>query len=588
MLFYNDNYDNKLLLLFIKTNILIRYEMQVVAGFLLLFTLILIHEFGHFIVAKAFKVRVLVFSIGFGYKLMSFNIGDTEYRICMIPLGGYVSLYGYDFNDIIPDNERKHSFKYQSMWKKTLIIVAGPFINFIFPVLLIFIMYVYNHKNRPPIINNISYNYTYNLVNFKLNNRIINVDNYNINSISNIISVIFNDVHKLMKINVKSNFNNNYVMLQKILIPKFMLNNILFLIKKPMIYQLLNVNKIYDLNLNLFDYIYSMNDMHIYSSNDILSYIIDQKLNIRLTKFNKIMNENHHLYFPLFLDSNLSDISVDNNCLIRSVYVKNYQLYSMSIQKIIFKTKQLLCDISVRQKYDVIFHRSKKHIINIIDSSIMQGLHIKNGDVIISINGILLNKHISIINDDFFVPNKMYVLGVISNKQMYIYIIFYQNIIRNNVMNYLSFHHIGFNFMFIKNIFFDMKDNLITLFLESLKNTYYMIIITIKSLIAICSNTSLSSLGGPISIFNVAGKAAIHSIDMYFIVMGLISINLGLLNLLPIPFLDGGYLLIFLVEFIIGRSLSLKFKQVIMKLGLLFLIIIMLLALFNDILRVIL
>ena len=63
--------------------------MVVVLGFM-----ILIHEFGHYAVAKFFKVRVEVFSIGFGPRLFGFKRGDTDYRIAAIPLGGYVKMSG--------------------------------------------------------------------------------------------------------------------------------------------------------------------------------------------------------------------------------------------------------------------------------------------------------------------------------------------------------------------------------------------------------------------------------------------------------------------------------------------------------------
>ncbi|MBI3018593.1 MAG: site-2 protease family protein, partial [Deltaproteobacteria bacterium] len=63
---------------------------------ILLGALIFFHEFGHFIVAKLCRVRVEVFSLGFGTKLIKKKIGQTEYCLSLIPLGGYVKLYGED------------------------------------------------------------------------------------------------------------------------------------------------------------------------------------------------------------------------------------------------------------------------------------------------------------------------------------------------------------------------------------------------------------------------------------------------------------------------------------------------------------
>ena len=77
---------------------------------ILLGLLIFVHEMGHFLVAKYFKVRVEVFSLGFGKKLLSFVRGDTTYCISMIPLGGYVKMYGDDVKADIPEDQKKYSF----------------------------------------------------------------------------------------------------------------------------------------------------------------------------------------------------------------------------------------------------------------------------------------------------------------------------------------------------------------------------------------------------------------------------------------------------------------------------------------------
>ena len=65
-----------------------------IAFLVLIGILIAVHEFGHFIVAKAFGVKVEAFSLGFGQPLVKFQYGETEYKICLIPLGGYVRMLG--------------------------------------------------------------------------------------------------------------------------------------------------------------------------------------------------------------------------------------------------------------------------------------------------------------------------------------------------------------------------------------------------------------------------------------------------------------------------------------------------------------
>src|SRR5216684_5950733 len=93
-----------------------------------------LHEFGHFLVAKLLKIRVETFSFGFGKRLFGRKIGTTDYRISLIPLGGYVKLGGDESNapiegdgaSDIPANER---FDLRPRWQRILVALAGPAMN---------------------------------------------------------------------------------------------------------------------------------------------------------------------------------------------------------------------------------------------------------------------------------------------------------------------------------------------------------------------------------------------------------------------------------------------------------------------------
>ena len=99
--------------------------------------LIAVHEFGHFIVAKKSGVLVERFSIGFGPPIWRKKWGDTEYRLSVIPLGGYVKMYGEDLDAEIKESEREGAFQHQSVWKRIPIVAAGPAFNIFFAIALI-------------------------------------------------------------------------------------------------------------------------------------------------------------------------------------------------------------------------------------------------------------------------------------------------------------------------------------------------------------------------------------------------------------------------------------------------------------------
>lgn len=105
---------------------------------IILGVLIFVHEAGHFLTAKFFGVRVLIFSLGFGKRLFGFRRGGTDYRVSLIPLGGYVRMAGDTPEEAQPGNP--DDFLSKPKWQRFLILVAGPAMNLITAVTLITII----------------------------------------------------------------------------------------------------------------------------------------------------------------------------------------------------------------------------------------------------------------------------------------------------------------------------------------------------------------------------------------------------------------------------------------------------------------
>ena len=115
---------------------------SIVSVIFLLGILIFAHEFGHFLVAKYSGVGVLKFSLGFGPKLVGRKIGETEYRISLIPLGGYVKLLGESENEKLSEEDEKRSFFKQPVLKRAAIVFAGPIFNLLLAVLIFTVVYM--------------------------------------------------------------------------------------------------------------------------------------------------------------------------------------------------------------------------------------------------------------------------------------------------------------------------------------------------------------------------------------------------------------------------------------------------------------
>lgn len=112
---------------------------SIIGMIILLGGLIFFHELGHYSIAKLFGVKVEVFSLGFGKKLFRKQIGETEYCLSLFPLGGYVKLMGDDPYKGVPAAEAERAFSTQKLYKRFLIVAAGPLAN----LLLAYVLFVF-------------------------------------------------------------------------------------------------------------------------------------------------------------------------------------------------------------------------------------------------------------------------------------------------------------------------------------------------------------------------------------------------------------------------------------------------------------
>src|SRR2546427_9861870 len=129
---------------------------HILAFIFILGSAVILHEFGHFIVAKLLKIRVETFSAGFGPRLFGRKIGTTDYRVSAIPLGGYVKLGGDESNapiegegaSDIPAHER---FDLRPRWQRILVALAGPAMNILLALSIPFAgAMIYGVQVSPP------------------------------------------------------------------------------------------------------------------------------------------------------------------------------------------------------------------------------------------------------------------------------------------------------------------------------------------------------------------------------------------------------------------------------------------------------
>src|SRR5437867_6101612 len=107
-------------------------------------TVVIIHELGHFFVAKLLKIRVEAFAVGFGPRLFGFRKGETDYKVCAIPLGGYVKMAGENPHEDLTGSIEE--FLSRPKWQRFLVAVMGPVMNVLLAVLLLAGLYYHKHE----------------------------------------------------------------------------------------------------------------------------------------------------------------------------------------------------------------------------------------------------------------------------------------------------------------------------------------------------------------------------------------------------------------------------------------------------------
>lgn len=126
---------------------------SVVAFIIVIGVLVFIHELGHFLAARFFKVGVDVFSLGFGPKIFKKIKGRTEYCISAVPLGGYVKMVGEEPGKVLTPEEQAISFSHKPLYQKSLIVAAGPAFNFFLAVFIFYVLYQFSglYLSKPVI-----------------------------------------------------------------------------------------------------------------------------------------------------------------------------------------------------------------------------------------------------------------------------------------------------------------------------------------------------------------------------------------------------------------------------------------------------
>lgn len=203
--------------------------LQNLASFILIISFIVfVHEFGHFYVARICGVKVEVFSIGFGKEIFGFfDKKGTRWKFCLIPMGGYVKMFGdksaasnADFDKIenFSETQKKQSFIFKNVYQRIAIVAAGPISNFLLAIAIFSILFFANGSNKAlPIVDKIIENSAAEKSGLKNGDKILAINDKKI--------IVFSDMQEIVARSAEKQLNFKVLRNEKIInvkiIPQF-------------------------------------------------------------------------------------------------------------------------------------------------------------------------------------------------------------------------------------------------------------------------------------------------------------------------------------------------------------------------------
>lgn len=426
--------------------------MTIIAFLFALAILIFFHELGHFIFAKIFKVRVETFSLGFGKRLIGKRWGETDYRISLIPMGGYVKLAGE--NPFEESTGAPWELNSKPKWQRFIIFCAGPGMNMLFGFLAFSLFYILGYETPA------------------------------------------------------------------------------FYLQPPQIYWVEKGSPADIAGIIPGDLILKIDDKEVKNWEELMNLLIvegrDRDFSVALKRGADIL----HTKIPLQPAPEVVDFPgfvPDIPPRIDKVMENSPALEAG------LKPGDMVLEINGNK----IAHYFQMHEIIIKNEGIPLNFKVKRGDEVVELS----------VTPKILEKDGKPAIGVLYYYDMVIH------------------HHSLF-----KSVYLGFK--------RTIEVTAMIMDFLVK---LIRGEVSASNLGGPIAIAKITGEAAKSGLNVYVLILAFISINLAILNLLPIPVLDGGHILLLVIEVAIRKPLSAKFKERSLQFGLLIVIALMCLALFNDI-----
>jgi regulator of sigma E protease len=531
--------------------------------------LIFVHELGHFLFAKLFDVKVLKFSLGFGPSMASFRRGETEYVVAWVPLGGFVKMLGEDPNDEIKPDDHGRAFNQKPLWQRYIVVLAGPAFNLIFPICIYFFFYAAQTHKDPAVVGRVLPGMPAAEAGLRPGDRIVGIDRKEIRYYEELLDTVSDSPGKPLRFVIERDAQR----IERLITPIEQLTHERVGLEERVgkigvspYFQLAQVG-ISDLRtpaarcgLRTGDAITAVNGASI----------------DRWAQLEKVLHANRgqSLHIAYLRPGGSVSPLFSLRVLTPSVTVLDPEP-RRDQGKTVYETGIFSADL---------------YVARVDPGSPAEKMGMRVGDRVTQFNGqplhdwdtmhIALNGKKKATHNIAWVP----VGGSERSSTFKLAHVTFVDDYRQEQQQYVFGAH---NRVLQRTSPLIPIDGRLTYAIsKAVRRTGEMVgLIAIAFVQLFRGAIPRDTIGGPLMIYYAAGAAARKGWDQYLGMLALISINLGILNLLPIPILDGGHVMFFTIEAVKRRPLSLRAREIASYVGLVLLISLMVFAFKNDIVR---
>jgi len=549
---------------------------SIIGVVILLGGLIFFHELGHYSVAKFFKVKVEIFSLGFGKKIFSRQIGETQYCLSLIPFGGYVKLMGDDPYKGVPAHEAERAFCTQKLYKRFLIVAAGPISNLLLAYVLFSIVFF---AGQPMVATRIGTVAVHSLAweaGFRSKDTILEIDGKKVENWHEFEEMVKPKLGQKIEVKVERDKTELKIFVE---VAKVRAKNAYG--------EDVEVGGIKGLNPNPLEPVVGISDPKS------LAYLAGLRTGDTITKIEGkptlVFGDIHEALNSAWKEKKAIVIHFK-----RKPTPEAKDAPEQTVSLVLPKLSKDSFDLGVGTLLGI--YPSEMFVRQLSPGSPAEKGGLKVGDRVVSLGDKPVHSFEEIV--DYVqgqgakgeaakvVVDREGQSAILNLKTMEIQ---QEDPISNQKVKK---HMIGLSPWAIYHepdyVIFQIREP-IALVSRAIHETNDLAKKMVVSLAKLAmGKISVKNLGGPVLIASVAGKSLDAGIVPFLQMMALISINLFLLNLFPIPVLDGGHLLFFSLEAIKGKPVSVKTMEIANQIGMIFVLMLVGLTLFNDITRIVL